>query len=131
MVAVFTFFTQQNTDCLFTTVRNTAGVARVFGFLGQRGKRLLANEIFSFPGNLVTWLGGGGGQAGQWSQRRFKALERALTRESLEIISTPGVHLYDPINDITRVLAQEGGVIGSVDPCWTLQSVSSSSSSGT
>jgi hypothetical protein len=120
-------YVQQDTDCLYTTVQNISGKERVFGFLGDRGKRLAAGEMVTIPGNLPNHLGGGG----QWSQRRFKALERSLIRESLAIVNTPGVHVYDPINDVTRVVAQEGGLIGSVDPCWTKQSLSSSSSSGT
>jgi hypothetical protein len=117
-------YVQQDTDCLYTTLQNISGKERVFGYLGERGKRLAVGEMVTIPGNLINQLGGGG----KWSQRRFKALERSLLAESIAIVNTPGVHVYDPINDVTRVLSQEGGVVGSVDPCWTKQSLSSSSS---
>ncbi len=104
-----------NTECLYTTVKNVSGVEKAFGFLGARGMRLAAGEMATIPGDLVSALGGGG----KWSQRKFKALERALdTLSFLSIISTPAVHLYDPIEDRTRVVAFVGGQLGVVDPCW-------------
>ncbi len=125
--AGFVGFTQVDTLCLHTTVKNTSGVERQFGFLGARGMRLAADEVVTIPGHLSNFHGGGG----KWSQRKFKSLEASLVRGSLEIIETPGVHLYDPTNDETKVLALDGGSLGTVDPCWVTQSLSSSSSSGT
>lgn len=119
------FFTQQDTDCLFTTVKNISGSERSFGYLGARGKRLAANEVVTIPGDLIAHLGGGG----KYDQRKFKALERSLLNGTLEIVSTPAVHLFDAVNDDTKILALEGGTLGTVDPCWVTQSLSSSSSS--
>ena len=111
-----------NSSCLYTTVKNVSGVERSFGFLGARGMRLAAAEVVTIPGNIIDALGGGG----KWSQRKFKGLQRALDdNSSLEIVSTPGVHLYDSVHDRTRVLALQGQVLGVVDPCWA-----SSGSSG-
>jgi hypothetical protein len=108
-----------NTDCLFTTVKNVSGSERTFGYLGARGKRLAADETVTIPGNLVSYLGGGGAANGMYQQRRFKALQRSLDDNgSLEIVSTPAVHLYDPLQDRTRQLALVGGQLGVVDPCW-------------
>jgi hypothetical protein len=102
-----------NTTCLYTTVQNVSGSERVFGFLGVRGMRLAAGEVVTVRGDLVSKLGN------QTSARRFKALERSLDeRGSLKIISSPGVFLYDPINDETKQLALSGGQLGIVDPCW-------------
>jgi hypothetical protein len=104
-----------NSLCLFTTVKNVSGVERVFGFLGARGMRLAAGEVVTIPGNLIDALGRGG----HYAQRKFKGLERALdVNGSLEIVSTPGVHLYDSVHDRTRVLALQGQLLGVVDPCW-------------
>jgi hypothetical protein len=104
-----------NTTCLYTTVKNIAGTERVFGFLGARGMRLSDGEVVTVPGNLVAALGNGG----VGSQRKFKGLERALDQNgSLEIVSTPGVHLYDSVHDRTRILSLQGQVLGVVDPCW-------------
>lgn len=101
-----------NTDCLYTTVKNVSGKERVFGFLGERGKRLLANETFTQRGDLVAKLGA------QTSARRFKALERSLLAGSLEIVKTPAVHLYDDTDDVVRMLVLDNGVLGFADPCW-------------
>lgn len=102
-----------NTDCLYTTVKNVSGVERTFGYLGVRGMRLLANEVVTVRGDLVSKLGN------QTSARRFKALERSLDdNSSLEIVSSPSVHLYDPVLDQTRTLALQNNVLGLVDPCW-------------
>ena len=104
-----------NTACLYTTVKNVSGVERVFGFLGARGMRLAAAEVVTIPGNLISALGKGGVGA----QRKFKGLERSLDQNgSLEIVSTPAVHLYDAIHDRTRLLALQNKVLGVVDPCW-------------
>lgn len=122
-------FQVQDSECLKTTVRNISGGTRSFGFLGAHGRRLADNEIITLPGNVIDHLGGGG----HWDQRKFKALERALQADPplLEIMETPAVHLYDETRTLTRILVQDAGVLGTIDPCWELKSVSSSSSAGT
>lgn len=108
-----------DSDCLFTTVKNISGTVRVFGFLGPRGKRLAIDETITIPGNLITYLGSGAAANGSYAQRKFKGLTRSLlTNGSLEIVSTPAVHLYDPIHDRTKLLAYVGDQLGVVDPCW-------------
>lgn len=103
-------------DCLYTSVKNVSGKERVFGFLGVRGMRLAADEVVTVRGDLVGRLGN------MTSARRHQALERSLTGNngardpSLQIISTPAVHLSD--GDQTKLLALQGGVLGLVDPCW-------------
>ena len=102
-----------NTACLYTSLRNASGKERFFGFIGPRGKTLAPNEVVTVRGNLVSTLGA------MTSARRFQALERSLDQhQSLEIVYTPAVHLYDPVTERTRVLALQGGVLGLVDPCW-------------
>ena len=101
-----------DTACLYTTVKNKTGKTRVFGFLGVRGMRLVADEIVTVRGDLVAKLGS------QTSARRFNALERSLLAESLEIQSTPAVHLYDAVSDDVKQLALSNDVLGVVDPCW-------------
>lgn len=101
------------TGGLHTTVRNTSGKTRSFGFLGAHGKRLAPNESFTQPGDLVSKLGN------QLSQRRFNSLEGALgVRGSLEIVSSPAVYLYDEEDDRTQELALQGGLLGVTDPQW-------------
>lgn len=97
---------------LYTTVENTSGADKVFGFLGTHGKRLEANETYTVPGDLVSKLGA------LRSQRKFKALETALQAGDLKIVSSPAVYLYDATNDATRELSLDDSVLGTVDPQW-------------
>lgn len=76
---------------LYTTVKNTSGVAKVFGFLGAHGKRLANNGTYTVPGDLVATLGNGG----RGGQRKFKALENALENGDLVIVSSPAVYLSE------------------------------------
>lgn len=76
---------------LYTTVKNTSGAARVFGFLGAHGKRLENNETYTVPGDLVATVGKGG----RGGQRQFKALEKALETGTLVITKSPAVYLTD------------------------------------
>lgn len=101
-----------DTTCLYSMVKNETGSSRVFGFLGEHGMRLDADEAVLVRGDLVAKLGA------MTSARRFKALERSLQNGRLKILATPAVHLYDPVADETRLLALENGVLGLVDPCW-------------
>ncbi len=100
------------TTGLYTTVENTSGAEKVFGFLGTHGKRLAANETYTVPGDLVTKLGA------KRSMRQFKALEAALSVGDLKIVSSPAVYLYDATDEVTRELEISGGVLGTVDPQW-------------
>lgn len=76
---------------LYTTVKNTSGAARVFGFLGAHGKRLANNGTYTVPGDLVAAVGKGG----RGGQRQFKALEKALEDGTLVITKSPAVYLTD------------------------------------
>lgn len=100
------------TTGLYTTVENTSGVEKVFGFLGTHGKRLAANETYTVSGDLVSKLGNAR------SQRKFKALESALKTGDLSIVSSPAVYLYDATNEESRELSLDNGVLGTVDPQW-------------
>jgi hypothetical protein len=101
-----------NAVCLHTTVKNTSGTERTFGYLGPRGKRLAAGESFTVRGDLVGTLGA------MTSRRKFDGLTRSLDRGALAIVSSPAVFLYDETDERTRALAVAGGVLGTVDPCY-------------
>lgn len=101
-----------NTTDLYTTVQNTSGSAKVFGFLGKHGKRLADEETFTVPGDLVGALGA------ERSQRRFKALERALLDGAIEITKSPSVYLRSEDNSGTAELAAQGRVLGTTAPSY-------------
>jgi len=103
---------------LYTTVQNTSGQTRVFGFLGAHGRRLAANDTYTVPGDLVAALGGGSLNTKK-STRQFKALERALADGDLTIVRSPAVYLSDTVTDETLELALTGGELGVVDPQWS------------
>lgn len=95
---------------LYTTVRNTSGATAVFGFLGLHGKRLANNETFTVPGDLVAALGG------QRSQRKFKALERALADGDIVITASPAVYLTDSADDSIDQLAVSSDSVTPTSP---------------
>lgn len=97
---------------LYTTVKNTSGAARVFGFLGKHGKRLDNNATFTVPGDLVGALGA------QRSQRQFKALEKALVTNALEIVKSPSVYLLNEAGTATKELALGPSGLGTSTPSW-------------
>ena len=101
-----------DTDCLYSTLRNTSGHEQFFGFLGAHGKRLAANESYSVPGDLNSKLGN------TLSQRRFNSFKAALQAGDLALLSTPAVHLHDMAHDVVRVLALNNNELGFVDPCY-------------
>ena len=74
---------------LYTTVKNTSGGARVFGFLGTHGKRLANNATYTVRGDLVASLGS------KKSSRGFSALEKALIAGDMTITASPAVYLTD------------------------------------
>jgi hypothetical protein len=102
---------------LYTTVKNTSGSARVFGFLGPHGKRLAANETYTVPGDLVATLG----NSGRGGQRQFKALEKALETNKIDILSSPAVYLLDADDNSVDQLRVNDDTLGTVTPPtgWT------------
>jgi hypothetical protein len=101
---------------LYTTVKNTSGAARVFGFLGAHGKRLEADATYTVAGDLVAKLGNGG----RGSQRQFKALEKALETNKIDILSSPAVYMLDATDNSVDQLRINNNTLGTVTPTgWT------------
>ena len=104
--------TNTTTD-LYTTVKNTSGVATVFGFLGTHGKRLDNDATYTVPGDLVTKLGA------KRSQRQFQALEKALNTGALTIVKSPSVYILSETGGVTKELAMNSSrVLGTSTPSW-------------
>jgi len=102
----------QNTDQLYSRVRNASGQARAFGYLGVRGMRLANNEVVTVRGDLSTKLGN------KLSARQFQALERDLLAGDLVIEALPAPILWDSVDEEPMVLALQNDVLGTVDPAW-------------
>lgn len=97
---------------LYTTVKNTSGAERVFGFLGAHGKRLANNETYTVPGDLVSTVGKGG----RGGQRQFKALEKALETGALVITKSPAVYLTDEDDGSIDQLKLDDNALGTKSP---------------
>lgn len=103
-----------NTSCLYSTIRNTSGQAKVFGFLPPHGRKLAINEEFTIFGGVqesvirmdrVT------------SRRNIQALEQAIARGDIVIVQTPAP-LFEA-NGVTKMLKMtDGNAIIVDDPCW-------------
>lgn len=98
---------------LYTVVKNVSGKTLSFGFLGAHGVTLANNATYTVPGDLVTKLGA------QRSQRKFKALERALTNDLLDIVRSPSVYLLSETGSVTKELAMNSAsAVGTSNPSW-------------
>lgn len=106
------------TSDLYTIVKNVSGKTMTFGFLGTHGRTLAPNATYSVPGDLVTLLAAGDGRPAR-SQRKFKALERALTSNLLDIVKSPSVYLLSETGGVTKELAMSSaGLLGTSIPSW-------------
>lgn len=104
-----------NTTCLYSTVKNTSGGRRKFGFLGAHGRELAANEEFTEFGNVLENIQKNGPVS---SRRQVTSFLNALEDGDLEIVSTPSPVLYDEANDESKVLMLDTGALYMADPCW-------------
>jgi len=115
-------------SCLYSTVRNTSGRAMTFGFLPPHGRKLAINEEFTVFGDIKQSVIRMERTEGR---RNMIALEQALKRGDLEIISTPGIILEDDSNPgSTKMLRLRNGTLGITDPCWNVSTSLSPESGG-
>lgn len=102
----------QKVTAFYTTVVNTSGKTRSFGFLGKHGVRLDKYEQYTVPGELPSLLAN--------APRKLKGLERAITSKALAIISTPAALVYDATNKRTKAVvgvdSAGNTVVGVADP---------------
>ena len=99
---------------LFTTVKNTSGVSKVFSFLPWNGKRLAADEEYTFVGGIVEGLAANP----SFTLRKTAALARALVSGDLTIVNTPAPILYDNTLDESKALTLDSGTLATADPSW-------------
>jgi hypothetical protein len=105
-------------QCLYSTVKNTSGGRKKFGFLPPHGRELDAGEEFTVFGDIKESLVRF--ERGE-ARRSILAFERALQRGDLEIIQTPSPVLEDTNHPgSVRTLKLTNGVLGVADPCWNV-----------
>ena len=83
-----------STTCLLTTLKNTSGSRRFFGYLPPHGKTLAANQVVTFFGHFDTILGGIDRHESKTAYDHFTS---DLSKQLIEIISTPAVILQDTV----------------------------------
>jgi hypothetical protein len=103
-------------SCLYSTVRNTSGLPRFFGFLPAHGRRLLADEEFTVFGDIREAVINGAERV--TSRRSMHAFESAIERGDMEIVNTPAVIFKDTVTGASKMLKLTSGVLGTIDPCW-------------
>jgi len=106
------------TSCLYTIVRNIGLTEMFFGFLPPHGRRLACGEELAVWGDLQHWL-----TRFTPNDRAKRSLEVALAGDStyssrLAIVSTPSVHLYDSVQEETKILTLNNSTFVMADPCW-------------
>lgn len=104
-----------NTSCLYSTVKNTSGTAKTFGFLPPHGRKLAANEEFTTFGSIQTAILG---IERTTSRRNITAFENAVARGDLVIVSTPAP-IFEAEGVSKMIKLTDGGALIADDPCWT------------
>ena len=107
-----------DTSCLYSTVKNISGGAKIFGFLPPHGRELASAEEFTVFGDSRQNLGGNRGSERSVHRRDNAAFEAAVEAGDLEIISTPSPILEDVTLEIPKMLKLDSGTLSTVDPCW-------------
>jgi hypothetical protein len=105
--------------CLYSTVKNISGKAKIFGFLPPHGRRLLDDEEFTVFGDVRQAVASGqrGGRAE--SRRDILAFEAAINRGDLTILHTCAPILQNPNSgDPKMVVINDSNVLALADPCW-------------
>lgn len=106
----------QDTSCLFSTVKNTSGGRKRFGFLPPHGRALDADEELTVFGNILEAVTR---QQRATSRRHIQAFERAIDRGDIVIVNTPNPILQDTVTDDVKMLQLTSGSLSTVDACWT------------
>lgn len=106
-----------DTHCLFSTLRNSSGTRKIFGFLPPHGRELGANQEFTIFGDVLDLIAHRNGDR-VTSRRHIQAFEQAINRGDLIIVQTPSPILQDTVTGTSRMLQLTSNVLGVVDPCW-------------
>lgn len=98
-----------NKECLYSTVQNSSGVAKTFGFLPPHGVKLAAGQEYTVFGNIVDKIKG---------RRSQIAFAKAVDEGTITILNTPAPILTDTGNGNVRQLTLHNGSLSAIAPCW-------------
>lgn len=105
-----------DTSCLYSSVKNTSGARKHFGFLPPHGRTLAANEEFTVFGHITQAVVLDVERV--TSRHHMAAFERAVEAGDLEIVSTPAPLLVDADDGETKMVTIDNDAIVIADPCW-------------
>ena len=96
-------------SCLYSTVQNTSGGQKIFGFLPPHSVQLDADEEYTVFGDIRQCL---------TTRRDQQAFAAAIDRGDLAIISTPAPIIVDFVSGLSKMLHVASGVITVTAPCF-------------
>lgn len=105
------------TSCLYSRVKNTSGVAKVFGFIPPHGKTLAAGEAIHVFGDIRQAMFRFERSEGE---RNIRALEAAIQRGDISITHTASVIVTDDANPgaVPQQVRLHNGTLGVTPACW-------------
>lgn len=104
-----------NTSCLYSTLKNTSGGTKKFGFLPPHGRELAVNEEVVVFGDIREAVGRGDRAT---DQRHRAALERSLDNGDIEITKTPNPIMRDTATGLAKMIVTTSGSLALADVCW-------------
>jgi hypothetical protein len=95
-------------DALFSTVKNTSGKARTFGFLPPHGVKLPVDGELTVFGNILERIPERRGQI---------AFLKAIDAGDIDIVKTPAQVILDT-NGTSKILKSTAGTLSAIAPTW-------------
>lgn len=99
--------------CLTSSVKNISGDEAWCSFLPPHGRKLAAGENVEIIGDIWAEI-----SKGSRSNRKRKALQKALDDGVLELTSTPAPIIIDSVTGASKIVKLTSGTLGVEDPCW-------------
>ena len=107
-----------DTSCFYSSVKNSSGARRRFGFLPPHGRELAADEEVVFWGDIRQNIQHLRGPEIASARRDILAFDAAVSRGDIIVIYTPTPIFQDQTTNDTKVLQLDDGTLSVVDPCW-------------
>lgn len=103
-------------SCLYSTVKNTSGQAKFFGFLPPHGKKLAAAEEYSVFGSILEAVVR---HHRATDRRQQQGLAQALNNGDITLVKTPAPFLQDTVTSLVKIIQLTSGSLVVADPCFT------------
>jgi len=107
-----------DTSCFYSTVKNTSGGRRRFGFLPPHGRELDADEEITVWGDVRQAITQLRGPEFASARRDINAFDAAIARGDILVVETPSPILLDATTNASKILQLDDGTLSVADPCW-------------